>query len=59
MKNAIKFQHPPFSLTHLSKLSPGQDAILGTQVQKINPIKMRKEGKPHGKNPPSKEDVKC
>ena len=53
-----QFQHPPFSLTHLSnQLSPGQDAILGTHVQIIkDPHKMKKEGKPRGKKPPPKEE---
>ena len=36
-------------------MGPDNKAILGTHVQcKMQPHKMEKEGKPHGKNPPPK-----
>ena len=39
------------------RMGPGNKAMLGTHVQckEMQPLKMGKERKPHGKNPPPKK----
>ena len=40
-------------------MGPGYQAMLGTHVHnEIQYRKMEKEGKPHGKNPPPKREMK-
>ena len=41
-------------------MDPGYKAMLGTQVHNANAIshKVEKEGKPHGKNPPPKREIR-
>ena len=41
-------------------MDPGYQAMLGTHVHNANAIshKVGKEGKPHGKNPPPKREMK-